>query len=143
MVLINQSPHSPSADTVLAFAERFRLERGQLVGPRIFQTGTIIYGAGAPVYHEDVVSLEDAKSALLRIKAEGGPSSFSYKNYNLPIRYVSTSSRPLRLQADKSTSASRQRLLLAARELGMLCVPEGVSRSIDIIHYYDRSIHRV
>ncbi|EJF62664.1 hypothetical protein DICSQDRAFT_57465 [Dichomitus squalens LYAD-421 SS1] len=99
--------HNPSADTVLAFAERFRVERGQLVGPRIFQTGTIIYGAGAPVYHEDVVSLEDAKSALLRIKAEGGPSSFSYKNYNLPIR------------------ASRQRLLLAARKLGMLCVPEG------------------
>ena len=80
--------HSPSADTVLAFAERFRLERGQLVGPRIFQTGTILYGAGAPVYHEDIVSMEDARSALLRIKVEGGPSSFSYKNYNLPSRYV-------------------------------------------------------
>nr|VWO98440.1 Cytochrome P450 monooxygenase AKT7 (EC (AK-toxin biosynthesis protein 7) [Ganoderma boninense] len=99
--------HNPSADTVLAFAERFRLERGQLVGPRIFQTGTIVYGAGAPVYHEDIVSMEEARSALLRIKVEGGPSSFSYKNYNLPSR------------------ASRQRLLLAARELGMLCFPEG------------------
>ncbi|KAI0648336.1 hypothetical protein C8Q79DRAFT_1008671 [Trametes meyenii] len=99
--------HNPSADTVLAFSERFRTERGQLVGPRIFQTGTIIYGAGATSYHQDVVDLEEAKSALLRIKVEGGPSAFSYKNYNLPSR------------------ASRQRLLLAARNLSMLCVPEG------------------
>ncbi|CDO68900.1 hypothetical protein BN946_scf185000.g43 [Trametes cinnabarina] len=99
--------HNPSADTVLAFSERFRLERGQLVGPRIFQTGTIIYGAGASSYHADIVDMEEAKSALIRIKVEGGPSSFSYKNYNLPSR------------------ASRQRLLLAARNLSMLCVPEG------------------
>ncbi|KAI0373252.1 hypothetical protein BV20DRAFT_963082 [Pilatotrama ljubarskyi] len=99
--------HNPSADTVLAFSERFRTERGQLVGPRIFQTGTIIYGAGASSYHQDIVDTEEARSALLRIKVEGGPSSFSYKNYNLPSR------------------ASRQRLLLAARNLSMLCVPEG------------------
>lgn len=82
---------SPSADTVLAFSERFRTERGQLVGPRIFQTGTIIYGAGAASYHHDIVDLEEARSALLRIKVEGGPSAFSYKNYNLPSRYVSRS----------------------------------------------------
>ncbi|KAI8999066.1 hypothetical protein BD414DRAFT_476891 [Trametes punicea] len=99
--------HNPSADTVLAFAERFRLERGQLTGPRIYQTGTIIYGAGSANYHQDIVDMDEAKSALLRIKVEGGPSSFSYKNYNLPVR------------------ASRQRLLLAARNLSMLCVPEG------------------
>ncbi|KAI0355021.1 hypothetical protein OH77DRAFT_1425075 [Trametes cingulata] len=99
--------HNPSADTVLAFAERFRTERGQLVGPRIFQTGTIIYGAGGAGYHQDIVDMDEARSALLRIKVEGGPSSFSYKNYNLPSR------------------ASRQRLLLAARNLSMLCVPEG------------------
>ncbi|KAI0329892.1 hypothetical protein GY45DRAFT_1324512 [Cubamyces sp. BRFM 1775] len=99
--------HNPSADTVLAFAERFRMERGQLVGPRIYQTGTIIYGAGASSYHQDIVDMDEARSALLRIKVEGGPSSFSYKNYNLPSR------------------ASRQRLLLAARNLSMLCVPEG------------------
>ncbi|KAL1947302.1 hypothetical protein VTO73DRAFT_14263 [Trametes versicolor] len=99
--------HNPSADTVLAFSERFRTERGQLVGPRIFQTGTIIYGAGSSTYHQDIVDMAEAKSALLRIKVEGGPSSFSYKNYNLPSR------------------ASRQRLLLAARNFSMLCVPEG------------------
>jgi hypothetical protein len=51
--------------------------------------------------------MAEARSALIRIKAEGGDASFSYKNYNQPSR------------------ASRQMLLLAARELNMLCVPEG------------------
>lgn len=51
--------------------------------------------------------MDEAYAALIRIKAEGGPASYSYKNYNLPSR------------------ASRQRLLLAARNLSMLCVPEG------------------
>ena len=32
--------------------------------------------------------MEEAYSALTRIKAEGGPGSFSYKNYNLPARSV-------------------------------------------------------
>lgn len=101
--------YSPSADNARGFWERFRVERGQAVGPRIFQTGDIIYGAGAPGIHQDIVDMDEAFSALIRIKVEGGPASFSYKNYNLPSR------------------ASRQRLLLAARKLGMLCVPEGVS----------------
>ncbi|KAL6308701.1 hypothetical protein BKA93DRAFT_763864 [Sparassis latifolia] len=99
--------HNPSADNVLGFAERFRVERGQVVGPRIFQVGDVIYGAASPGIHQDIVDMAEARSALIRIKVEGGPSSFSYKNYNLPSR------------------ASRQRLLLAARELKMLCVPEG------------------
>ena len=79
---------SPSADTVLAYAERFRMERGQMVGPRIYHTGDIIYGAGLPGLHQDIVDMAEARSALLRIKVEGGPSSYSYKNYNLPSRYV-------------------------------------------------------
>lgn len=100
---------SPSSDNVLGFWERFRVERGQTIGPRIYQVGTVIYGAGIPGYHQDITTMEEAYSALVRIKVEGGPASFSYKNYNLPSR------------------ASRQRLLLAARNLSMLCVPEGVS----------------
>ncbi|KAJ3857343.1 hypothetical protein EV368DRAFT_77833 [Lentinula lateritia] len=99
--------HNPSSDNVDGFVERSRLESGQFVGPRIFHTGDVIYGAGAPGIHADVVDMNDARSTLIRIKAEGGPISTSYKNYNLPIR------------------ATRQRLLLAARDLGMLCVPEG------------------
>ncbi|KAI5887269.1 uncharacterized protein SCHCODRAFT_02641146 [Schizophyllum commune H4-8] len=99
--------HNPSTDTVDAFAERTRVERGQLVGPRIFHTGTVIYGGAEAGLHQDIADTLEAHSALVRIKAEGGPFSHSYKNYQLPSR------------------ASRQRLLLAARNVSMLCFPEG------------------
>ena len=80
---------SPSAAAVDGFDERSRVERGQLVGPRIFTVGEIIYGGGAPGLHQDIVDQEEAYSALRRLKAEGGPASISYKNYNLPSRCVS------------------------------------------------------
>lgn len=57
-----------------------------MTGPRIFQVGGVIYGAGEPELHQDIVDMQEAYSALTRIKAEGGPASFSYKNYNLPSR---------------------------------------------------------
>ena len=98
------------------------MERGQLVGPRIYQTGTIIYGAGASSYHQDVVDMDEARSALLRIKVEGGPSSFSYKNYNLPSRSV-VSYVPVRLgltifQSVSSEAASRCSQLVHAMRAG-------------------------
>jgi len=34
--------------------------------------------------HQDIADMDEAYSALTRIKAEGGPASFSYKNYQLP-----------------------------------------------------------
>jgi hypothetical protein len=77
---------SPSAATVEGFDERSRIERGQLIGPRIFTVGEIIYGAAWPGLHQDIVDQEEAYSALLRLKAEGGPASISYKNYNIPSR---------------------------------------------------------
>lgn len=77
---------SPSADNVDGFAERSRVESGQLIGPRIFTVGDIIYGAGSPGIHQDIVDQAEAYSALIRIKAEGGPASISYKNYNIPSR---------------------------------------------------------
>lgn len=82
------SHSSPSSHNVDGFVERSRVESGQLIGPRIFHTGQIIYGAGAPEYHQDIHDMDEAYSALVRIKVEGGPASFSYKNYNLPSRYV-------------------------------------------------------
>lgn len=80
-----------------------------MIGPRIFHTGQIIYGASDHAYHLDIATTQEAKEALTRIKVEGGPASWSYKSYNLPAR------------------ASRQRLLLQARKMNMACVPEGVS----------------
>ncbi|KAJ7442290.1 hypothetical protein FB451DRAFT_1057716 [Mycena latifolia] len=99
--------HNPSSSNVDGFDERSRVESGQLVGSRIFSTGEPIYGAAYPGIHQDIVDNDEAYSALLRLRVEGGMGSISYKNYNLPIR------------------ASRQRLLNAARNLTMLCVPEG------------------
>ncbi|KAJ7224315.1 hypothetical protein GGX14DRAFT_649568 [Mycena pura] len=99
--------HNPSSLTVDGFDERNRLESGQLIGPRIFSTGEVIYGAAEPDLHQDIVDDAEAYSALLRLRVEGGMGSISYKNYNLPVR------------------ASRQRLLNAARNISMLCVPEG------------------
>ncbi|KAJ6581530.1 hypothetical protein B0H19DRAFT_1207473 [Mycena capillaripes] len=99
--------HNPSSSNVEGFDERSRVESGQLVGSRIFSTGEPIYGAAYPGIHQDIVDDAEAYSALLRLRVEGGMGSISYKNYNLPIR------------------ASRQRLLNAARNLTMLCVPEG------------------
>ncbi|PFH52496.1 hypothetical protein AMATHDRAFT_173604 [Amanita thiersii Skay4041] len=98
--------HNPSASIVGGVNERNRIEGGQIIGPRIFTVGEIIYGAGISL-HQDIVDQAEAQSALVRLKVEGGPMTISYKNYNLPSR------------------ASRQRLLLSARNLSMSCVPEG------------------
>ncbi|KAF5331149.1 hypothetical protein D9619_006058 [Psilocybe cf. subviscida] len=99
--------HNPSSDTVGGFVERTRVENGQMIGPRIFSTGIPIYGGEEAGMTQDIVDMDEARSALIRIKVEGGAGAISYKNYNLPSR------------------ASRQRLLKAARDVSMLCVPEG------------------
>ncbi|KAF8810077.1 hypothetical protein BYT27DRAFT_7162151 [Phlegmacium glaucopus] len=98
--------HNPSAHNVDSFCERSRIESGLMIGPRIFSVGDIIYGAALDV-HQEIVNMDEAVSALTRIKVEGGPGSISYKNYNIPSR------------------ASRQRLLKVAQNISMLCVPEG------------------
>ena len=58
-----------------------------MIGPRIFSVGNVIYG-GAFNFHQEIVNMDEAVSALKRIKVEGGPGSISYKNYNLPSRFV-------------------------------------------------------
>jgi len=78
---------SPSLDNRDGFIQRGFVESGKWIGPRLFHTGNIIYGAGEVPWHQDINNLEEAKEALARIKAEGGPASFSYKNYNIPSRW--------------------------------------------------------
>lgn len=99
--------HNPSSDTVDTWTERVRVESGLMLGPRIFTTGTIIYGAGEAGYHQDIADDAEARSALIRLKVEAGPYAFSYKNYNIPSR------------------ASRQRLIKVAKDLEMNVYPEG------------------
>ena len=97
--------HDPSNDTQEVFAAAELQRTGAIISPRIFSTGTIVYGAEAGVLAE-IDSLDDAREHLKRLKSAG---AFSIKSYNQPRR------------------DQRQQVIEAARELGMLVVPEGGS----------------
>jgi hypothetical protein len=75
--------HDPSNDTTEIFAASEQQKAGNIVGPRIFSTGTILYGANAPGYTSHIDSLNDAKFHLERLKKVG---AFSVKSYNQPRR---------------------------------------------------------
>ncbi len=97
--------HDPSAATQTVFAQSEMVKSGAMVGPRIFSTGFVLYGAENP--EKAVVnSYDDARAHLERLKAVG---AFSVKSYN-------------QLRRD-----SRQRIIRAARDLDMMVVPEGGS----------------
>jgi Tol biopolymer transport system component/imidazolonepropionase-like amidohydrolase len=97
--------HDPSANTQTVFGNAEKVQAGRMVGPRVFSTGTILYGADGD-FKAVVNSLDDARSHLRRMQAVG---AFSVKSYNQPRR------------------DQRQQVLQAARELGMLVFPEGGS----------------
>ena len=97
--------HDPSTNTEMVFAHSELIKAGKMVGPRLFSTGTILYGADGD-FKAVINSLEDAKSALRRTKAYG---AFSVKSYNQPRR------------------DQRQQVIEAARQLGIIVVPEGGS----------------
>ena len=97
--------HDPSNDTGEIFASSELAKAGQIVAPRIFSTGTILYGAKSP-YRAEINSLDEALSHLRRMKAVG---AFSVKSYNQPRR------------------DQRQQVIEAARQLNMMVVPEGGS----------------
>lgn len=97
--------HDPSAlsETIFSMAEM--VKAGEMVGPRIYSTGVILYGADGD-FKAVINNLEDARSALRRTKAFGATS---VKSYNQPRR------------------EQRQQIMQAAIELGMNVVPEGGS----------------
>ena len=97
--------HDPSNDTFEIFAASEYQKAGRILGPRIFSTGTILYGATTP-FTVEVNSLDDAVSHLRRLQASG---AWSVKSYNQPRR------------------EQRQMIIEAARQLGMEVVPEGGS----------------
>lgn len=97
--------HDPSNPTETVFTNSEMVRSGALVGPRVFSTGTILYGADGD-FKAVVGSLDDARSHLRRMKAVG---AFSVKSYNQPRRN------------------QRQQVIKAARELEMMVVPEGGS----------------
>jgi Tol biopolymer transport system component/imidazolonepropionase-like amidohydrolase len=97
--------HDPSANTEMVFAQSEMIKAGLMTGPRVFSTGTILYGADGD-FKAVINSIDDARSALRRTKSFG---AFSVKSYNQPRR------------------EQRQMVIQAARELGMEVVPEGGS----------------
>jgi imidazolonepropionase-like amidohydrolase len=97
--------HDPSSNTEMVFSQSEMLKAGRMLGPRLYSTGSILYGADGD-FKVVINSLEDALSHLKRLKAVG---AFSVKSYNQPRR------------------EQRQQILEAARLLKMEVVPEGGS----------------
>lgn len=97
--------HDPSANTETVFTLSEMVQSGALVGPRIFSTGFILYGADGD-FKAVINKLEDARFSVRRTKAFGATA---VKSYNQPRR------------------DQRQQVLQAARELGINVVPEGGS----------------
>lgn len=97
--------HDPSANSEMVFGNSELIKAGLMTGPRLFSTGTILYGAEGG-FKAVVNNIDDARSALRRSKSYG---AFSVKSYNQPRR------------------EQRQMIIQAARELNMMVVPEGGS----------------
>lgn len=97
--------HDPSNSTPDIFAASELTKAGLITAPRTFSTGTILYGA-AGSFKAEIESLDDALFHLKRMQAVG---AFSVKSYNQPRR------------------DQRQQVVEAARQLGMMVVPEGGS----------------
>jgi imidazolonepropionase-like amidohydrolase/dipeptidyl aminopeptidase/acylaminoacyl peptidase len=97
--------HDPSNDTETVFTNAELIRTGAKLGPRLFSTGMILYGAETP-FKAVVETYEDALAHLRRMKAVG---AFSVKSYNQQRR------------------DARQMIVKAARELEMEVVPEGGS----------------
>jgi imidazolonepropionase-like amidohydrolase len=95
--------HDPSASTELVFTQSERVRAGLMVGPRIFSTGFILYGAETG-QKAVIRNLEEARQHIRRLKSLG---AFSVKSYMQPSR------------------EQRQWVIQAAHENKMLVVPEG------------------
>ncbi|MFV0388004.1 MAG: amidohydrolase family protein [Pyrinomonadaceae bacterium] len=96
--------HDPSNDTSQIFSAAEMQRAGMIVTPRIYSTGTILYGAESLGAKAVINSYEDAEFHLQRMKDSG---AISVKSYNQPAR------------------AQRQEIIAAAKKLGIMVVPEG------------------
>lgn len=97
--------HDPSNLNAAVFTQAEMQRAGIVLGPRIYSTGSVLYGARTPTTAV-VNSLDDALTHLNRQKAEG---AISVKSYQQPRR------------------DQRQQVLEAARQTRMMVVPEGGS----------------
>jgi imidazolonepropionase-like amidohydrolase/Tol biopolymer transport system component len=99
--------HDPSNTAKLVYPSLEMVRTGATIGPRSFSTGEIVYGAKAPGIFAEINSIDDARSHVRRLKAQGG---HSIKNYNQPRR------------------EQRQQVVAASIEENMRSVAEGGSQ---------------
>ncbi|MCP3979158.1 MAG: amidohydrolase family protein [bacterium] len=96
--------HDPSNDTTSVFAAAELQRAGRIVAPRVYSTGTILYGAHLPGLTAKIDSYEDAEFHVQRLKDVG---AISVKSYQQPRR------------------DQRQQVISAGNKLGIMVVPEG------------------
>lgn len=109
--------HDPSNRASEVFAAKEYQQAGLFLGPRVFSTGEIVYGAKAARVFAEVNSLDDALTHVRRLKAQG---ALSVKNYNQPRRN------------------QRQQVIEAGRRENMQVVAEGGSLfGLGITHIVD------
>ncbi|MBT0587721.1 amidohydrolase family protein [Alteromonas oceanisediminis] len=96
--------HDPSNDTTEVMAAAELQRAGKIIAPRIYSTGTILYGAEALGYKAIINDYDDAYFHVQRLKDVG---AISVKSYNQPRR------------------DQRQQILEASKQLEMMVVPEG------------------
>ncbi len=106
LALGTTTTHNPSSRASEIFVASEMQRAGMILGPRIFSTGEIVYGAKAADIYAEINNLDDALAHVRRLKAQGGSS---VKNYNQPRR------------------EQRQQVVAAARQENMLVVAEGGS----------------
>lgn len=108
--------HDPSSNSEMVFSQSEAVRCGNMVGPRVYSTGWILYGAEGG-FKAVVNNEEDARSVVYRTKELG---AFSVKSYNQPRR------------------EQRQQVIAAARKLNMMVVPEGGSTTwYNLTHIMD------
>jgi len=98
--------HDPSNASAEIFPAAEREQAGTFLGPRIFSTGEVVYGAKAGGFYARIDSIDDARAHVRRLKAQG---AHAIKNYNQPRR------------------EQRQQVVAAGIEEGIATVAEGGS----------------
>ncbi|MCA8888463.1 MAG: PD40 domain-containing protein [Parvularculaceae bacterium] len=98
--------HDPSNSASEFFSAAELQRAGDLLAPRLFSTGDVVYGAKAPGFFSEIESYDDALAHVRRLKAQG---AHSIKNYNQPRR------------------DQRQQVVAAAIAENMTVVAEGAS----------------
>lgn len=97
--------HDPSNQNGHIFTQAELQRAGTVLGPRIYSTGHILYGAKAGA----TAIVNNLDDALTHLKRQQGAGAISVKSYNQPRR------------------EQRQMVLEAGRQTNMMVVPEGGS----------------